>query len=151
MQRISEEPAIVLRSQKYSESSLLLDLYSQGFGRLKGIAKGVKRGNFSASAWQPFSVCSVSVSGRSELKNMRLNEQGKALLSRPDRLIFGLYLNELLYFLTREQDANEAIFLLYLNTLLRLNEVECVDESLRRFELQFLQELGYQLDFKIDS
>jgi len=41
--RISDEPAYVLHRYDWSESSLILEVFSRHYGRIAVVAKGVKR------------------------------------------------------------------------------------------------------------
>lgn len=150
--RINSQPAFVLRTQSYLETSLLVDIYSRDFGRLKLVAKGAKSGRSSkAMSLQPFSELKLSWQGKSELKTLIDIEANPPLLSQPDRLVSGMYLNELLFFLMREMDPHPDLYQLYSHTLSLLNDQVNLESVLRSFEFGLLEELGYAIDFSQDK
>ena len=62
----------------------------------------------------------------------------------------GFYLNELLLRLLPREDAHEALFEYYAATLKTLAGGQDLATTLRRFELKFLQELGYAIPLETD-
>lgn len=65
----------VLHRRPYSESSLILDVFSEEYGRLTLIAKGArsKRSNLKG-ALQPFTPLLLKWSGNSSMKTLRQAE-----------------------------------------------------------------------------
>lgn len=141
-------PAFVLHSRPYRESSLLVQLFTFGQGKISVVAKG-GRGKRSPwrSALQPFVPLVVSFKGSSELKTLQHAEPTS--LAYPlfsDALYSSLYLNELLYYLLAEADPQPEAFELYQETLLKLaREASAIEPALRRFELKLLALLGHGL------
>ena len=41
--RVEDQPALVLHSRPYSDSSLIVDVLSADFGRISVLAKGVRK------------------------------------------------------------------------------------------------------------
>lgn len=149
--RVQGQPAFVLRTQNYLESSLLVDIYCRDHGRLKLVVKGAKSGRSAKSGkLQLFSELSLSWQGKSELKTLTDIESGAPILARPDRLVSGMYLNELLFFLLTELDPHPEVYQIYKQTLAALEQQETLEPALRHFEFGLLQELGYGVDFSED-
>ena len=150
--RLNNQQALVLRTHKYSETSMLIDIFSRSSGRLRLMAKGARRSkSASANFLQPFVPLSLSWSGKSDLKTMTGAEGGKPLLTRPDRLMSGFYINELIYYLTTEYDANELLFEACVGVLMELEVEENQEVALRQFELRLLEELGYGVNMHEDD
>jgi DNA repair protein RecO (recombination protein O) len=63
----------------------------------------------------------------------------------------GFYLNELLLRLLPREDPHETLFEYYTETLLTLASSKDLATTLRRFELKFLQELGYAIPLNLDA
>ena len=150
--RVENQNAFVLRTRSYLETSLLVDIFSREYGRVRLVSKGAKRGkSLKSHKLQPFSELSLSWQGRSELKNLTTLDGGSISLDNPRRLVYGMYLNELLFFLVGELDAHPYIYDLYSQSLTLLNHTESVELVLRRFEFGLLEDLGYGIDFSVDT
>ncbi len=146
-QRIKLEPAFVLHRRPFSNSSLLLELFSQHHGRLSAIARGA-RGAKSRyrGKLEPFCLLLVDWSGRSDLKTLGAVEcAGNPVLLEADALVCGLYINELLVRLLHSHDAHSYLFQYYQQTITNLNKPDLLEKTLRCFEKQLLKELGYGL------
>lgn len=140
--RVADEPAFVLHSIPYKETSLILDVFTRQYGRMALIAKGAKRPHSTLRpVLQRFQPLLVSWSGKSELRTLTKSEWVG------DALLCGFYLNELLVkFLAREDDY-EKLYDRYAETINSLSNLEFeskgLEEILRPFELSLLQETGY--------
>jgi DNA repair protein RecO (recombination protein O) len=148
------EPGYVLHSRAYRETSLLLEMLVGNGGRIGLIARGARRSKRSRNGLlQPFVPLLVAWRGRGELPVLteceRQPEQGASLPA--DRLALGLYLNELLVRLLPRGGEHERLFEYYSRALAELRELDDAEPTLRRFELQLLQELGYGMAFEYDA
>ncbi|EXJ14703.1 DNA repair protein RecO [Imhoffiella purpurea] len=140
-------PGFVLHRRDYSNTSLLVELFVEGRGRLPAIAKGARRPRNPASALlQPFQPLWLGVSGRGEVRTLtRVEGEGPPLGLSGEVLFGGFYLNELLMRLLGRDDPHDRLFGIYRDTLVRLAEGFDLESGLRRFELDLLGELGYGL------
>ena len=69
---IENEPSFLLHQMPYSETSQIVRIYSQNFGRVDLIAKGSKRPKSKFRSYlQPFLPLQLSWSGNSQLKTLR--------------------------------------------------------------------------------
>jgi len=141
-------PAFVLHSRKYGEAHLLVDMFTFTAGRMPLMVRGAasvkskRRG-----VLQPFNPLLIAWSGRGSIFNLKQVEQrsyyslpqGKALYS-------GFYLNELLIRLVDQHQPVPELFLSYDKTIADLSSRDHLDLSLRHFELELLQSLGYGVD-----
>lgn len=145
--RVSQEPAYVLHHYNYGETSLLLEMFTRGHGRLGLIAKGVRRNRSPLRASLiPFQQLAVSFSGRGELATLTAAEPaGNASIIAGVGLFCGLYLNELLLRLLHRHDPHERLFLSYAQALEGLGSDVKPEAPLRVFEKRLLEDIGFGL------
>ena len=143
------KPAYILHTQAFSNTSLLVDIFTQDYGRLRLLAKGVRAAKSSRRAiLQAFTPINLSWSGRSELKTLtqvELRHDISMLKLQGSALFNGLYANELLMKLTYANDPHEDLFDCYQQLLLDLSSSLPAELALRFFEYQLLECLGYSL------
>ena len=144
--------AYVLHHYDWSESSLILDLFTREQGRIAVAAKGAKR-PFSQlrSVLLPFQRLQVSLGRESpgdesrEVHTLRAADWagGHAMLTGP-ALFSGFYLNELLMKLLARHDPHAALFDAYAGTVAALAQSDDAgtQAALRAFELVLLREIG---------
>jgi DNA repair protein RecO (recombination protein O) len=153
--RVNLQPAYVMHSRPYRDSSALLDVFTAEYGRISLVARGTRRQSrrgSGAALLQPFIPLLLSFSGRSELKTLVATEpaQGVSVL-RGARMFSGMYINELLVRLLHRHDAHPVLFSAYDRTVKALAGSGVVDTVLRRFEISLLDELGYSFAFGLDG
>lgn len=142
--------AFVLHSRPYSETSLLLDLFSESHGRLRVLAKGARaRRSQLKGTLQPFTPLLVRWTGRGEVKTLTKAEAVSLALPLSGMTLYcGLYVNELLSRVLQQESPFSELFFDYLHCLQMLAESSSSPEpALRRFELALLGHLGYGVDF----
>lgn len=144
-EKIDGDPAFVLHSRPWRETSLIVDVLTRHHGRIAVIARGARRQISSLKTRLiPFQPLSLSWFGKAQLRTLHAAEwQGGNLMLRGNALICGFYLNELLLRLLPDGDAHEGLFDLYADTLEALNTQTDIEPVLRRFEINLLSELGY--------
>jgi DNA repair protein RecO (recombination protein O) len=139
--------AFVLHRRDYRNTSLLLELFLAGQGRLPAIARGVKSARSSrALLLQPFAPLRVTLTGRGEVKSLtQVEPEGRAYQLKGETIYCGIYLNELLMRLLQRGDPYPTLFVHYQKTLARLAFEESANQCLREFEVSLIRELGYGL------
>ena len=155
--------AYVLHRYDWSESSLILDLFTREQGRLAVAAKGAKRPYSQLRpVLLPFQRIHVAL-GRvprsdstqepvSEVQNLRSAEwAGGAAMLTGAALFSGFYLNELLMKLMARHDPHAAVFDVYAQTLpaLAAGDETQVQAALRAFEITLLREVGVLPDLSL--
>jgi DNA repair protein RecO (recombination protein O) len=145
--RVFQQPAFVLHTSDYRETSLLVEAYSRNHGRIGLIAKGARRPKTGLRAvLNPFQPLLLSWSGKSDLVTLTAAEPDQsALVLNGEALYCGFYMNELLMRLLHRHDPHERLFDAYQSALVRLQTGGEYDVTLRIFEKHLLQELGYGL------
>ena len=152
--RISDEPAYVLHRYDWSESSLILEVFTRTHGRVALVAKGAKRPSSSfRPVLLPLQMLHVAYGGDAEIRTLKSAEwQGGHVMPTGDALLSGYYLNELLLTLLARDDAHPVLFDVYANVVRVLSSEhgEVLQATLRTFELLLLREIGLlpQLDLQ---
>ena len=150
--RISDEPAYVLHRYDWSESSLILEVFTRHHGRIALVAKGAKRPSSSfRPVLLPLQMLHVAFGGDAEIRTLKSAEwQGGHVMPTGDALLSGLYLNELLLTLLARDDPHPGLFDVYANVVqvLASEHGEALQATLRTYELLLLREIGLlpQLD-----
>ncbi|MFO1435488.1 MAG: DNA repair protein RecO [Gammaproteobacteria bacterium] len=149
--QINLENAHVLHRRSYRETSLLVELFTEQYGRIGAIAKGAAR---SMQALQPFQPLLVSwIQRRGELVTLTQFESPNALSQLDDRAtLCGFYVNELLLQALIRNDPHPQLYRHYSQTLRDLAIGDNHRESvLRLFECQLLEEMGYGVTLAQDA
>jgi DNA repair protein RecO (recombination protein O) len=152
--RVLGQPAIVLHARRWREHSLLLELFTHEHGRVGAVARGVQgtKKQTLRAALQPLQRIRVDYLLRGELAHLAHAEPGghaPALVG--DALLAGFYLSELALRLLPRHDAHPRLFLRFAATLDELADTVSLAWTLRRFERDLLDELGYAVDLRHDA
>ena len=148
--RVDHQPAFVLHSYPWRETSLIVDVMTRDHGRIAVVARGAKRPTSQfRGLLAPFAPIAVSWSGRAEIKSLiRAEWVGGLAPLRGDELLSAFYLNELLVRLLARGDPHEELFFSYVQTLRALSlDARQREQSLRGFELDLLREIGVAPSF----
>ena len=150
--RHDAQPAFVLHSYPFKETSLVVELFTRDFGRIAVVAKGARRPRSALRgvllAFQPLLA---SWTGKGEVHTLiRAEWHGAYQPLRGLALICGFYVNELLLKLMARHDAHEGLFETYAATLGALEGAREPAGVLRSFEKALLRELGYAMTLDRD-
>lgn len=150
--RQDNQAVYVLHTYPFKETSLVVELFTHGFGRVATTAKGARRPRSAMRGMlQSFQPLIATWSGKLELKTLHsLDWAGGLLLLKGEALMCGFYLNELLLRLLPREDSHSTLFEYYSITLKTLAISQDLATTLRRFELKLLQELGYAIPLQND-
>ncbi|MSQ48953.1 MAG: DNA repair protein RecO [Betaproteobacteria bacterium] len=143
--RAEHEPGFVLHSYPYKETSLIIEAFTRGYGRVGLLARGARRPrSMMRGVLLAFHPLRMSWSTSTELGTLMAAEWGggQPCLSGIS-LMCGFYINELLLRLLPRDDPHEALFDAYGVALARLAAGEAQAAVLRGFERRMLAELGY--------
>lgn len=156
--RVELQPAYILHTRPYRDTSLIVDFLTPEFGRVSAVARGVRqRKGHKRQLLNPFSRLLVSWQGRADLKLLTSFESDNHYVQLHGNYLYsGFYLNELLVRLLPEMDSHNALFLDYeisLHALSHAGALEpfTLEPVLRKFEFHLLAELGYGVDFTHDA
>jgi len=146
--RIEQQPGFVLHARAWRETSMLVEAFTRDHGRVGLVARGVRsaRSRFPRASLQPLQPLLLSWTARGELGTLSGAEQtGTRWVLSGDALLAGMYVNELVLRLSSRNDAHQGAFGAYTECLARLAEQPSIAWTLRRFERDFLADLGYGL------
>jgi DNA repair protein RecO (recombination protein O) len=153
--------AYLLHHWDWSESSLILELFTQEQGRVTALAKGAKRPFSQLRAvllsFQALQVTLGRTPDEGELHVLRTAERlPGAPMPRGEALFSGFYVNELLMKLLTRHDPHPRLFEAYALTLTALAPPFAAaplenhqESSLRAFEWVLLQALGWLPDLSV--
>lgn len=153
--RVLHEPAYVLHRYDWSESSLILEVFTRHHGRIALVAKGAKRpsSNFRP-VLLPLQPLRLNYGGDAEIRTLKAAEWvGGHVMPTGDALLSGYYLNELLIRLLARDDAHPTLFDAYAGVVEVLATAQeqarqpaaqatVQAAALRAFELLLLREAG---------
>jgi DNA repair protein RecO (recombination protein O) len=146
--RLYRTEGIVLRRHDFGEADKLLTIYTPGFGKMRVLAKGVRKPTSrKAGHVELFTHSRLLVAKGKTLDIVTQAETIHAFLPlRTDLALtsYAYYLAELVDRFTEEGEENRRLFDLLLNALSWLGETEDTDLLLRFFELRLLDYCGYR-------
>lgn len=150
--RVQLQPAYLLHSRAFQNTSLLIDFFCLDYGVVRAVAKGARREKSKTrSLLQLFQPLLVSISGRGEVKTVTAVETGmSAIQLKGERLFSGMYINELLSRLLHNHVEHTVLYQHYQQALIALQGESDIETVLRRFELNLLSELGYGINLETD-
>jgi len=145
--RIDYHPCFILHHRAWSETSLILDVFSLLHGRLSVMARGARSGRRGQAALlQPLRRLNLAWSGRSEMVTLTGAESaGDPWRLEGGRLLSAFYLNELLLRLLHRHEPHPELFQAYADSLDSLAGSDDEERVLRLFEKHLLRTLGYGL------
>ena len=153
MTQNNSDECFLLHQRSYGETSLIADVFTKKNGKMSLIAKGAKKPKSKFFGYLvPFHKLSISYTGRSELKTLtsidrNLSNYENTMTNTSYSL---LYINELLTKLLPKDAKQEDLFALYERFLKKVNSKDELELTLRHFELDLLDMLGYGFDYNID-
>lgn len=144
---MSESFAYILNRRPFRDSSLLLDIFSEDFGRICCVARPAKkRGKVVKGHTEPFRYLHIQWIGRGDVQTLtEADERGRHSIP-PSELMLGLYINELILIFIQQHQPYKQLFNAYKYTLHKLGDSQINRQILMRFELYLLQNLDYSIE-----
>jgi len=150
MTRLYSVEALVIRTRDFGEADKILTLYTREQGKVQAIAKGVRKPSSRLRGGvQLFSYSRMLLYRGKTMDTVTQAETVEAFAGLRDdlsRLIYGVYLAELIENMALEREPNEPFFILALSSLGLLlgDDPELIA---RFFEIRLLHLLGYGPNF----
>jgi len=147
MGRIQLEPAYVLHSRSFRETSLIVEAFTREYGRVAVVARGVKSARSRRrNILQPFRPLLLSWNQKSDLGTLTgVDQVASPPALQGQALYCGLYLNELLMRLLHRGDPHIEVFERYRQILSELASDASPQPLLRVFEKHLLEAIGYAM------
>jgi DNA repair protein RecO (recombination protein O) len=145
---------IILRSVKYSETSIITDIYTEGYGLKSYIISGVRtqRSKVSMGLLQVMSLVDiVAYNAQGKLNRIKEIHAAHTYATLPfdiRRSSIGLFMAEVTQRTIRESEENEALFVFLFDIFKFLDETT---ERFTNLHLSFLLELSGHLGFRPDE
>jgi DNA repair protein RecO (recombination protein O) len=146
-QRVTDESAYVLHRYDWSESSLILEVFTRHHGRMALVARGAKK---PSSGFRPVLLplqgLRLSFGGEGEIRSLKSAQwQGGHVMPTGEALLSGYYLNELIMRLLARDDPHPRLFDAYAAAvqLLATPAADVLQPTLRAFELRLLRDVGW--------
>ncbi len=154
--RRDDQPAFVLHTYAYRETSMIVEAFTEQHGRMAMVARGARRPRSELRGiLQAFQPLALSWAGAAELKTLVKAEwRGGLALPGGAALLCGFYLNELLLKLLPREDPHPALWRAYASALHSLTtkpQAAAQSATLRQFEVRLLAEAGYALPLTRDA
>lgn len=141
--------AIILRVVDFSETSCVVTMYTEDYGKVSALAKGARRLRSPfEGAIDLLSICRIvflrkSVDVLDLLTEARLERRFRSASTHLSRLYAAMYVIELVSALTDHADPQPKLFHMIAGTIQELDEQEATPTRLLQFELQLLDQLGH--------
>ncbi len=147
--RFTDEPAFVLHRYDWSESSLVLEVFTRHHGRIALVAKGVKRPTSQfRPVLLPLQPLQITWTGDAEVRTLKGAQwSGGHVMPTGEALVAGGYLNELLMRLLARDDPHPRLFdhfTMAAQLLAERPQTQAV--VVRAFELLLLRDAGFLPD-----
>jgi len=137
---------ILLHVRELSEHKKILECFSEELGR---IALVINLNNQTVPDY--FRLLTIQFVGGSGLKTLQNYQYSQAFISLSSQnQVIALYFNELLFYLTKQNDPHEWLLPFYLASLARLQNEQSVELLIREFEYELLCKIGYSINFDQD-
>lgn len=143
--------AIVLSQIKYSETSLILKIYTEKEGLLSFIAKGVrgKRGKLRSAQFQALNLIDLSYrearkSQLRQINDLKVIEPFTDLPFNPIKRTIAIFMAELIQNAIKEQEPNAKLFDFLYNSI---HWIDLSKESYSHFHLLFMMKFTKHLGF----
>lgn len=152
--RVDLHPGFILHTRAYRETSLLVDALTAEHGRIGLLARGVRSAKAQPmrALLQPLQPVLLSWTGRGDLPLLRSADAAESMPRiTGDAVMAGFYVNELLLRLLPREDPHPDLFRRYAVLLGELASDAPLAWTLRRFERDLLEELGYGLMLDQDA
>lgn len=148
---ILQSKAIVLRSLKFGESSLIIDMFTEQEGRISFIVRIPKtaKGKIKKQYFQPLTLLELELDYRQRvslqhIKEVRIQHPYTSIPFDPVKSAILLFLSEFLYYVTRGEQQNVHLYNYVLSSMQWLDEVE---HNYANFHLVFMMRLSRFIGF----
>lgn len=140
--------SLVLRHMEYGEADRILTLFTLERGKIKAIAKGVRKiKSRKAGHLEPFTQVNLFFAQGRDLAIITQAETINAYIKLKDNLVltgYAAYMVELLERFTYEEGENRVLYNLIIDSLTRLEENPVALTVVHYFEVRLMDLLGFR-------
>jgi DNA repair protein RecO (recombination protein O) len=150
--RLYRTAAVILKRMDLGEADRIVTLFSRDEGKIRAVAKGVRRTTSRAAGHlEPFTVSDVLLAVGRELdviSQADTLESFRTIRESLDLATHAYYLAEAVDLLTEDRQENRAVFDILVASLRHLSQAEDVRLVLVTFHLNLLDALGYRPELR---
>lgn len=147
-ERTRKVEAIVISHSDFGEADRILSLYTREMGKARALAKGIRKEHSrKAGHLEPFTCTALMLARGSSFWIISQAETVDAFIPiREDltKTAKAAYVVELLERFTSEDEVHQGLYRLTRDTLERIAREEDAFQTLRYFEMRFLEMVGYR-------
>ncbi len=140
----------VIKITPYRESSIIYDAIAKDYGKITLIHKGIKT-NRKRNSLELFCPYIINWSGKGDIKFIKDYESSRKLNLSSKHNVIGMYYNELMYYLTKNDFQIETLYEHYDESLKNLISSDNFLINLNNYEIGILLLVGYYLVFDKDE
>lgn len=155
MTEIIKTEAFVIKVRKYGESSKIVSLYSEKFGKINAIAKGARKPKSKfANCLDIFSLVSLVIYKKTTthlhlISDCDLIKSYYKISENLDKYEIALKIFELIYITLHDEEENKKLFDLLKRTMQNLDKInENVNNLYFHFLIKFGENFGYAYNFE---
>ena len=154
MNIVNTQIAYLLHKRAYRETSSILEVLTKDYGRVSLMARGTRGARSKiAGSLMLFTPLVISWQGKGALPYLKSIERAdlKAPVLKSKLLLSAMYINELLMYMLHKDDVHEDVFEHYHRCLYLLEDENNLEITLRKFEIKFLEMLGFGLNLSVEA
>ena len=140
----------ILRAIDYSDSSIIYDAIVEKKGRASFMQR-ISKGKYKNLSLQFFNLYSITYSGKNDMKYIREYDLEYNYSLESNQKIYGMYINELVYYMTKKDLEYENLFEIYKNFFNSMSNKDDLIPTINKFEINLLEECGHFININFDE
>ena len=140
----------ILRAIDYSDSSIIYDAIVEKKGRASFMQR-ISKGKYKNLSLQFFNLYSITYSGKNDMKYIREYDLAYNYSLESNQKIYGMYINELVYYMTKKDLEYENLFEIYKNFFKSMSNKDDLIPTINKFEINLLEECGHLININFDE
>ena len=140
----------ILRAIDYSDSSIIYDAIVEKKGRASFMQR-ISKGKYKNLSLQFFNLYSITYSGKNDMKYIREYDLEYNYSLESNQKIYGMYINELVYYMTKKDLEYENLFEIYKNFFKSMSNKDDLIPTINKFEINLLEECGHFININFDE
>ena len=140
----------ILRAIDYSDSSIIYDAIVEKKGRASFMQR-ISKGKYKNLSLQFFNLYSITYSGKNDMKYIREYDLAYNYSLESNQKIYAMYINELVYYMTKKDLEYENLFEIYKNFFKSMSNKDDLIPTINKFEINLLEECGHFININFDE
>ena len=140
----------ILRAIDYSDSSIIYDAIVEKKGRASFMQR-ISKGKYKNLSLQFFNLYSITYSGKNDMKYIREYDLAYNYSLESNQKIYGMYINELVYYMTKKDLEYENLFEIYKDFFKSMSNKDDLISTINKFEINLLEECGHFININFDE